>query len=139
MASQRLLMFAAMIFQEAATWPEEKLEKLECCREWCRNICLKIGLSLTTCCLADFWVAMTCVQVMIAGLDPADINESSMGVQAFAAPISDLSKMNPYEKLHYKKCLLTVEEMLSLLEPMKPNLISQIQAFAQEVGEAIAN
>ena len=29
--------------------------------------------------------------------------------------------------------------MLSLLEPMEPNLISQIQTLAQEVGEAIAN
>ena len=138
MASEQLLVFATLISQAAATWPEKKLEQLECCREWCRNICLKIGLGPATLCLADFWVAITCAQVKLCDLNPEDINESSMGVRAFQAPISDLSKMNAYEKVHYKTCLLVVEEMTSLLQPMEPDLICQVQSLAHKVGEAIA-
>ena len=62
-----------------------------------------------------------------------------MGVQIFDAPISDLSKMNPYEKLHYKECDPMVEEMLSLLRHMEPDLISHIQALGMEVAKAIAD
>lgn len=139
MASQQLLVFAALICEAAATWPDETMEKLECCREWCRNICLKIGLGPTTFYLSHLWIAITCAQIQLCGLNPEDINESSMGVQIFDAPISDLSKMNPYEKLHYKECDPIVAEMLSLLRHMEPDLISHIQALGMEVAKAIAD
>ena len=139
MASERLLALATLISQAAATWPEKKLEELECCREWCRNICLKIGLGPATLCLADLWVAITCAQVKLSDLNPEEIDESSMGVRhASQAPISDLRKLNPYEKVHYKDCLLVVEEMTSLLQPMEPDLICQVQCLARKVSEAIA-
>ena len=80
------------------------------------------------------WIAITCAQVKLSDLNPGDINESSMGVGAFEA----LCKLNPYEKVRYKNCLLVVEEMTSLLQPMEPDLICQDQSLAHKVGEAIA-
>eukprot|EP00435_Cladocopium_sp_Y103_P007785 s306_g2.t1 len=133
MASERLLLFASLIAGAAEIWSDEQWEQLECCREWCRSICLKIGLGPTTLCLADFWIALTCAQVKRSGLNPSDINESNMGVPVFNGPIWELNKMNPYEKLHHQQCLRVIEEVLPLLHDMDPNLMDQIGNFFEEV------
>eukprot|EP00435_Cladocopium_sp_Y103_P045560 s2002_g13.t1 len=139
MASQRLLLFASLLAAAADAWSEEQWERLECCREWCRNVCLKIGLGPCTLCLADLWVTITCAQVKRSGLDPSDINESSMGVPVFNGAIKDLHQMNPYEKKHHKECLRVMEEMLPLLHEMDPTLMDQIESFLEEVKEAIVD
>ena len=137
--SPRYLRLSPAIYRLSSRYLQVFLCFFLCCREWCRNICLKIGLGPATLCLADLWVAITCAKVQLSDLNPEEIDESSMGVRhASQAPISDLRKLNPYEKVHYKDCLLVVEEMTSLLQPMEPDLICQVQCLARKVSEAIA-
>ena len=92
MAPAWLQTFALQLSMVAAPWDFEDLERLEACREFCRNLCLALGFSQKTQCLCDLCIAITAAQVKMNGLPGNDINESSFGVLYFDHPMDSLKK-----------------------------------------------
>ena len=105
MALHSLYLFAARIAALAKDWEPEELEKLERCREFCRNLCLKAGLAHDTQCLCDLWVALTSAKVKLTSeMEGHDIDENSTGVMRCRSISWDfIQKMNVYERFFSRK------------------------------------
>ena len=100
---EALLLVAAQLAFEMKTWDAEHQDKLEACREGCRNVCSIVGFRPTTECLAKLWTIITIAQVNTQGLDGLDINPSSMAVPRHLPGWGAFSQMNPYQRMAYRQ------------------------------------
>eukprot|EP00438_Fugacium_kawagutii_P017611 Skav213587 [mRNA] locus=scaffold1790:311280:311663:+ [translate_table: standard] len=117
----------------ASLWPANELEKLECAREWRRNVCLYIGRSSLTEPVVKFWVALTCAQLKLSGDDPMDVDDQSIGAPVLDLPITQINKINPYQMMYFKQSLEVVEQLVTKFEDLELGLMLQVQNFLEDV------
>jgi hypothetical protein len=139
MALHSLYLFAARIAALAKDWEPEELEKLERCREFCRNLCLKAGLAHDTQCLCDLWVALTSAKVKLTSeMEGHDIDENSMGVMRCRSISWDfIQKMNVYERKFFKEDLQALQGMLVKFADLEPGLIGRVEDCCDKVSATI--
>jgi hypothetical protein len=139
MALHSLYLFAARIAALAKDWEPEELEKLERCREFCRNLCLKAGLAHDTQCLCDLWVALTSAKVKLTSeMEGHDIDENSMGVmRCRSISWNFIQKMNVYERKFFKEDLQALQGMLVKFADLEPGLIGRVEDCCDKVSATI--
>lgn len=100
-----LLSLAASIAAAASAWPKQKIQQMEASRECCRVICIYLGMTPDTECLANLWVAMTAATVKMSDINAGDdIDAKSMGLLPFPPKeFEDLKHLNLYQKNSWHK------------------------------------
>ena len=134
---EALLLVAAQLAAEMMTWDFERQERLEACREGCRNICLIVGIGPTTECLAKLWTIITIAQVNMEGFDGVDINSSSMGVPPNPPGWRGFSQMNPNRQMSYREDMKVMKKILPNVEALAPELRDEVLSLCGEVESAL--
>ena len=135
-----ILDLASALSLAMAAWSEEEKEKLECLREWLRNVCLTCGLNKNTESLGHLWCMITVAQVKVCGGHGDDIGTDSMGVPFAQLPFTDLLKMNVYQ-LHFLKLdMKNAQEMLLKLKSCDPcdlALLENVEQICTEIEDLL--
>ena len=101
-----ILDLASALSLAMAAWSEEEKEKLECLREWLRNVCLTCGLNKNTESLGHLWCMITAAQVKVCGYPGDDIGTDSMGVPSASlhTPPEDERLPASLSKAEHEEC-----------------------------------
>ena len=135
---EALLLVAAQVAFEMKTWDAEHQDKLEACREGCRNVCSIVGFRPATECLAKLWTIITIAQVNMQGLDGLDINPSSMAVPRHPPGWGAFSQMNPYQRMAYRQEMTVMKETLPNVKALAPEFCDEVLSLCGEVESALA-
>ena len=132
-----ILDLASALSLAMAAWSPEELQKLECLREWLRNVCLTCGLRDS---LGNLWCMITVAQVKVCGHPGDDIGTDSMGVPRAQRPFTSHLKMNVCQ-LHYLKLdMKNTKEMLLKLkccDLCDLALVEDVQQICTEIEDVL--
>ena len=138
---QALFLLACKVASEAATWPPEKHERLEACREFCRSVCTELGRTPQTQCLQNMWVLITMIKCRLGGVPGDDIDANGMACppRALGEPSDLLKKLNPYKRRAFKQDIQIIQDVLPSLMHFDPVLFSDVLSLSAEIDNMISD